>query len=61
MAVIGFICAFLCSFVGLILSIIALVRINGSKGQLRGKSLALAGIILSAIFLVVSVVYQVAK
>ena len=61
MAIIGFIFAFLCNFVGLILSIIALVRINGSKGQLRGKGVALAGIILSAIFLVVSIVYQVAR
>jgi hypothetical protein len=61
MAVIGFIGAFLCNFVGLVLSIIALVRINGSNGQLRGKSLAIAGIILSAIFLVVSIAYRVAK
>ncbi|MBI5477970.1 MAG: DUF4190 domain-containing protein [Deltaproteobacteria bacterium] len=58
MAVIGFILAFLCNFVGLVLSIIALVRINNSKGQLRGKSLAIAGIILSAIFFVVGIVYK---
>ena len=59
MAVIGFILAFLCNFVGLILSIIALVRISRSNGQLRGKSLAIAGIILAAIFLVVGIVYQI--
>jgi len=61
MAIIGFIFAFLCNFVGLILSIIALVRINHSKGQLRGKSLAIAGIILSAIFLVIGIAYKVAN
>jgi hypothetical protein len=61
MAVIGFIFAFLCNVVGLVLSIIALVRINGSKGQLRGKSLAIAGIILSAIFLAVTIVYKAAN
>jgi hypothetical protein len=61
MAIIGFVFAFLCSFVGLVLSIIALVRINNSRGQLRGKSFAVAGIILASIFLVVSIVYKVAN
>ena len=61
MAIIAFIFAFLCSFVGLVLGIIALVRINNSKGQLRGKGVAIAGIILSAIFLVVSIAYQVTR
>ena len=39
------------SLFGLILGIIALVRINKSKGQLRGQGLALAGTIVSAVFL----------
>lgn len=59
LAVVGFIFAFLCNFVGLVLSIIALVRINKSNGMLRGKSLAIAGIILSAIFMAIGIVYQV--
>ena len=39
------------SLVGLILGIIALVRINKSKGQLGGQGMALAGTIVSAAFL----------
>jgi prepilin-type processing-associated H-X9-DG protein len=39
------------SLVGLVLGIIALVRINKSKGQLGGQGMALAGTIVSAIFL----------
>jgi prepilin-type processing-associated H-X9-DG protein len=39
------------SLVGLVLGIIALVRINKSKGQLGGQGLALAGTIVSAAFL----------
>jgi prepilin-type processing-associated H-X9-DG protein len=41
----------LTSLVGLILGIIALVRISKSKGQLGGQGLALAGTIVSAAFL----------
>ncbi len=37
--------------VGLVLGIIALVRINKSHGQLKGQGLALAGLIVSIIFL----------
>ncbi len=47
------------ALVGLVLGIIALVRINKSNGQLRGKSLAIAGIILAAIFLVIGLLYQI--
>jgi prepilin-type processing-associated H-X9-DG protein len=39
------------SLVGLVLGIIALVRINKSKGQIGGYGLALAGTIVSAAFL----------
>jgi prepilin-type processing-associated H-X9-DG protein len=39
------------SLVGLILGIIALVRINKSNGQLGGQSMALAGTIVSGAFL----------
>jgi prepilin-type processing-associated H-X9-DG protein len=41
------------ALVGLVLGIIALVRINKSKGQLGGQGLALAGIIVSAVFLLI--------
>jgi prepilin-type processing-associated H-X9-DG protein len=39
------------SLVGLILGIIALVRINRSRGQLGGQGMALAGTVVSAAFL----------
>jgi prepilin-type processing-associated H-X9-DG protein len=39
------------ALVGLVLGIIALVRINKSNGQLGGRGLALAGIIVSAVLL----------
>ena len=42
------------SLVGLVLGIIALVRINQSKGQLGGQGLALAGTIISAAFLLLA-------
>ena len=42
------------SLVGLVLGIIALVRINKSKGQLGGQGLALAGTIVSAVFLLLA-------
>ncbi len=44
----------LTSLVGLILGIIALVRISKSKGQLGGQGLALAGTIVSAAFLLLA-------
>ena len=41
------------ALVGLILGIIALVRINKSNGQLGGKGIALSGAIVSAAFLLI--------
>lgn len=41
------------SLVGLVLGIIALVRINKSKGELKGQALALAGIVVSLVILLV--------
>jgi hypothetical protein len=58
MAVAGLICSILCSFVGLILSIIALVQINKSMGMLRGRGLAIAGIIISIVFMVIGASFQ---
>jgi prepilin-type processing-associated H-X9-DG protein len=39
------------SLVGLILGIVALVRINKSRGQQSGQGLAIAGIVVSGVFL----------
>ncbi len=47
-AIASFICAFLCQPAGLILGIIALVKILGSRGQLGGLGFAIAGTAISA-------------
>jgi Zn-finger nucleic acid-binding protein len=47
LAIAGFICAFLCSLPGLIMSIIAYKQCKDSNGTLGGEGLALAGIIIS--------------
>jgi len=54
LAIAGFILSFLISLVGLILSIIALNQINKSGGMQKGKGLALAGIIISALSIIAS-------
>lgn len=41
----------LTAIVGLILGIIAMVRISKSEGRLKGQGLAIAGVIISAVFL----------
>ncbi len=53
--VLGILGLFTCgttALVGLILGIIALVKVSNSGGALRGKGIALAGVIVSGIFLV---------
>ena len=59
MAIGGFICSFLCGLLGLILSIIAVNQINKSMGMLRGKGLAMAGIIISILNMLAGVSMQV--
>jgi hypothetical protein len=59
MAIGGFICSFLCGLLGLILSIIAVNQINKSMGMLRGKGLAMAGIIISVLNMLAGVSMQV--
>lgn len=56
LAVVGFICSFLISLIGLILCIIAKNQIKTS-GE-RGNGLATAGIIISAIMMALSLIYQ---
>jgi len=53
LAVAGFILAFLCGPLGLLLSLIAFVQIKTSKGRLRGEWLAVTGVIIGVLFLVV--------
>jgi Tfp pilus assembly protein PilE len=60
MAIAGFVLAFFCSLLGLIFSIIGLSQVNKSNGTLGGKGLAIAGIIISSLFMVVGVLGAVA-
>jgi hypothetical protein len=55
MAVAGLVTAFLCSLLGLILSIIALGDIKRSNGALQGEGLATAGIVVSIFMMIVGV------
>ncbi|KQS17296.1 DUF4190 domain-containing protein [Frigoribacterium sp. Leaf186] len=58
LSIVGFILAFVFSLAGLIVSLIALSQIK--KTGERGHGLALAGVILSAVFIILSIVYVVA-
>lgn len=51
LGVLGFFTCGLTAVVGLILGIVALVKISNSKGAVRGQGLAIAGTVVSAIFL----------
>lgn len=58
--VLGILGVFSCgvtALVGLVLGIIAMVKVNGSGGKLRGFGFALAGTILSGIFLLAIPIY----
>lgn len=55
MAIAGFVCAFVCGLVGVILSAIAMSQIGKSNGRLTGKGLAIAGLVIS----IVSTVWMV--
>jgi len=55
LTIVGFVFAFLCSLVGLIISIIAY---NRSKTLGYRNNLALAGIIIAAVLMVVGLVYN---
>jgi prepilin-type processing-associated H-X9-DG protein len=52
LGLLGIACGFT-AIVGLVLGIVALVQINKSQGRLRGQGLAIAGVIISGIFILV--------
>lgn len=54
MAVAGLALSFVCSIVGLIVSFIALNEIKNSGGRLKGEGLAIAGIIVSVVFMMLA-------
>jgi hypothetical protein len=59
LAIAGFICAFFCGLVGLILSIVAYNQCKNSQGQLKGEGLALAGIIIAAVSMILGIIMQI--
>ena len=60
LAIAGFVCAFFCSLLGLILSIIGLSEINKSNGAVKGRGLAIAGIVISSLSFVIGILAAVA-
>ena len=60
LAVAGFIFAFLCSIVGLPMSIVAYSQCKKSNGMLRGEGLALAGIIIGSVMIFINIVARLA-
>jgi len=52
LGILGFLSFGVTALIGLILGIIAMVRINGSQGRIGGKGLATAGIVTSGVALV---------
>jgi hypothetical protein len=60
LAIVGFILAFLCAPVGMILSFVARSQINNSGGTQGGKGFTMAGIIIGIINTVINIVYVIA-
>ncbi len=60
LAIAGFICAFLCGLLGLILSIVAYNQCKKSNGTLKGEGFALAGIIIAIVNMVLGAIIRVA-
>ena len=56
LAIAGFVLAFFCGLLGLILSIIAKSEIAKSNGRLGGEGLATAGIVISIISMVLGAI-----
>lgn len=61
LAIAGFVTAFLCSLVGLILSIMARSEIKKSNGALTGDGLAVAGIIISILGMLGGIIIAASK
>ncbi len=59
MAIAGFVCSFVCSLLGLILSVIGYNECKKSNGTVSGQGLALAGIIISIVGVALSVIWIV--
>ncbi len=61
LAIAGFVTAFFCGLIGLIMSISALGDIKRSHGQLRGDGLAVAGIVVASVMMFAGVMMALAR
>lgn len=57
MAIAGFVLSFFCALLGLIFSCIGLSEVKKSGGTVTGEGLAIAGIIISILGFLLSIVY----
>lgn len=60
LAIAGFICAFVCSPLGFILSLLGYNQVKSSRGQLKGSGFAVAGMAISGALFVVGILATVA-
>ena len=60
MAIAGFVCAFFCTILGIIFSIIGYNECKNSNGIVKGQGLAVAGICISIVNLLLGIVYYAA-
>jgi hypothetical protein len=60
LAITGFILAFICGIVGMIISIVARGQIKASGGTLGGKGFTTAGIIVGIAMTVTQILYGIA-
>lgn len=61
MAIAGFVCSFLCALLGLIFSIIGYNEVKNSNGMKTGGGLALAGIIISIAWFLITIAVVTSK
>lgn len=57
MAIAGFVLSFFCALLGLIFSCIGLSEVKKSNGTVTGEGLAIAGIVISILGFLISIVY----
>lgn len=59
LAVAGFVTSFFCHVIGLVLSAVALSQIKESRETQGGRGLAIAGLVISIVFLTATVIYAI--
>ena len=60
LAIAGFVCSFFCSLLGLVLSILGYSECKRSNGMVKGTGLAIAGMVISGIFMIGGILAAIA-